>query len=76
VIDEHRLGIVAAARPWLQLDGAEVGYILRADDVEILAAHEAQIGRVLLGLEFLRELVRNHCVLGHEVLPGANVSRG
>ena len=65
VVDEHALGAVAAPRPGLQVDGGEVGDVLRADDVETFAAHEAQIGRILLGLELFRQLLGNECVLGH-----------
>ncbi len=55
----------AAPRPGLELDGAQIAHVVRADDVEALAAHPAQIGRVLLGGEFLRQLFRNDGVLGH-----------
>src|SRR5262245_11873100 len=67
VIDEH--GVAAAPRPGLQLDRAQAWYVVRADDVEPLPAHEAQIGRILLGGEFLRQLVGNDCVFGHWALP-------
>src|SRR2546423_480752 len=56
VIDEHGLGAVAPPRPRLQLDGAQVGHVLRADDVEALAAHESQVRRVFLGPEFLSQI--------------------
>ena len=74
VVDEHALGGVAAARPGLQLDGAQVGHVLRADDVEPVVAHEAQIGRVLLGLELLRHFLGNEHVLGHGMPPCASVA--
>src|SRR5262245_15832548 len=54
VVDEH--SVAAAPRPGLELDRAQARYVVRADDVEPLATHEAQIGRVLLGGEFLRQL--------------------
>jgi hypothetical protein len=63
VVDDHALA--ALARPRLELDRAQIGHVLRADDVEPLAAHEAQIGRILLGLEFVRQFLRDDCVLGH-----------
>ena len=34
MIDEHALGAIATARPGLQIDGAQIGHILRTDDVE------------------------------------------
>ena len=55
----------AAPRPRLQLDGVQVAHIMRADDVEALAAHPAQVGRVLFGGEFLGEFFRDNSVLGH-----------
>src|SRR5262245_63997196 len=36
----------AAPRPGLELDGAQVAHIVRADDVETFAAHPAQVRRV------------------------------
>src|SRR5262249_21559518 len=57
----------AAPRPWLELDGAQIAHVMRADDVETFAAHPAQIGRVLLGREFLRQLLRNDGVLSHSL---------
>src|SRR5262249_47695756 len=63
VIDEHALAVLA--RPGLELDGAQVRHVLRADDVEPLAAHEAQVRRILLGLELVRQLLRDQRILGH-----------
>src|SRR5260370_10642594 len=54
VICEYALA--GLSRPGLQLDGAQVPHVVRADDVESLAANEAQIRRVLLGLEFVRQV--------------------
>ena len=71
VVDEHALA--ALARPRLQFDGAQVRHVLRADDVEPLAAHEAQIGRILLGLEFVRQFLRDDRVLGHGCPPGRSL---
>src|SRR5437660_278722 len=68
VVDEHALA--GAARPRLELDRAQIRHILRADDVEPLAAHEAQIRRILLGLELVRQLLRDDRFLGHCRLPG------
>src|SRR5262249_4883518 len=51
-----------AARPGLELDRAQIADIMRADDVEPLAAHKAQVGRILLGLELLRQVVGHHRV--------------
>src|SRR4029450_12269867 len=57
----------------LDFRGAQVRHILRADDLEPLAAHPAQVWRVLLGREFLGEFVgdgRTSCwTLGHSMLP-------
>ena len=55
----------AAARPRLELDRAQVGHVMGADDVEAFAAHPAHIGRLLLGREFLCEFVGNGRGLGH-----------
>src|SRR5215470_2934476 len=66
MIDEH--GIATTPRPGFELDRAQARNVMRADDVEPLAAHEAQIGRVLLGGELLRQLVGNDCVFGHKSL--------
>ena len=73
VVDEHALA--ALARPRLQFGGAQVRHVLCADDVEPLAAHEAQIGRILFGLEFVRELLRDDRVLGHGCPPGGSLHR-
>src|SRR4029079_10683051 len=73
VVDEHALA--ALARPRLQFGGAQVWHVLRADDVEPLAAYEAQIGRILFGLEFVRELLRDDRVLGHGYPPGGSLPR-
>ena len=43
VIDVHALGARAAARPRLQFDRAQVLHVVRADDVEPVVAHEAQV---------------------------------
>src|SRR5207302_3789171 len=67
VIDIH--AEAAAPRPWLEVDGAQIAHILRADDVEALVAYPAQIGRVLLGCEFLCQLFRNNGVFGHGFAP-------
>src|SRR5262245_56796210 len=53
------------ACPGLQLDGAQVRYVLRADDVEPFRANETQIRRVLLGLELLRQVLWDDCVVSH-----------
>src|SRR5262249_22012409 len=66
VVDEHALA--ALARPGLELDGAQIGYVLRADDVEPFPAHEAQIRRILLGLELVRQGLRDGRVLRHATL--------
>src|ERR1019366_7662797 len=55
VVEEN--AAAAAPLPALELDGAQITHVLRADEVEPLAAHPAQIGRILLGFEFLREIV-------------------
>ena len=57
VVDED--AAAAAARPGLEFHRAQVRHVLRADDVEPLRAHPAQIGRVLLGREFLGEFLGN-----------------
>ena len=59
VIDEH--AAPAAPRPGLERDRVQVRHVVRADDVQALAAHPAGVRRVLLGGEFLRQLVRNDC---------------
>src|SRR3954447_16968372 len=59
MIEEH--AAAAASRPRLELDGAQVAHVMRADDVEPFAPHPAQIGGILLGNEFQREIVRNDC---------------
>src|SRR5262245_31911341 len=56
------------ACPGLQLDGAQVRYVLRADDVEPFRANETQIRRVLLGLELLRQVLWDDCVVSHRTL--------
>src|SRR3954463_7350446 len=66
VIDEH--SVAATSRPRLELDRAQARNVVRADDVEPLPAHPAQIRRVLLGREFLREFSRDDCVLAHVAL--------
>src|SRR5712671_4028193 len=63
MVDEHALA--ALAGPGFQFDGAQIRHVLRADDVEPFLAHEAQIGRILLGLEFVRQVLRDDRVLGH-----------
>src|SRR5260370_2367864 len=50
----YEYALAGLSRPGLQLDGAQVPHVVRADDVESLAANEPQIRRVLLGLEFVR----------------------
>src|SRR5262249_47959752 len=72
VVDEHALA--ALARPRLELDGAQIGYVLRADDVEPFPAHEAQIRRILLGLELVRQVLRDGRVLRHARLSRLLVS--
>ena len=57
-----------APRPRLELDGAQVAHVMRADDVETFAAHPAQVRRVFFGGEFLRQLFRDDGVLGHALL--------
>jgi hypothetical protein len=68
VIDEDAPGAPASARPRIQVDGAEIGHILGADDVETFAAHEPQIGRVLLGFELVCHFLRNKRFSGHQFL--------
>src|SRR5713226_5366635 len=58
----------AAPCPRLQLDGVQVRDIMRADDLEALAAHPAGIRRVLFGGEFFCELFRDDRVSCHEML--------
>ena len=53
----------------LVLDGAQIAHIMGADDVETFRAHPAQVGRVFLGRELLRQLFRNDGVLGHAATP-------
>ena len=67
----RRDGDAALQELTLELDRAEIGNILGADDVEAVLAHEPQIWRVLLGLELLRHFLRNQQVLGHESLLAA-----
>src|SRR5262249_52980658 len=55
----------AAARPGFELDIVQVRYVMGADDVETFAADPARIGSLLLGGEFLRQLVGDDCGLGH-----------
>jgi hypothetical protein len=66
--------LTGAARPRFQVDGAQIGHVVGADDVEPVIAHEAQIGRILFGAEFLRQLVGNDGVLHHDVLPSVSLS--
>src|SRR5262249_49452229 len=73
VVDERPAG--AAPRAGLQLDGAQVRDIMRADDVEALIAHPAQIGRVLFSGEFVRQFLRDDGVLGHAMLPATRLPR-
>ena len=63
VIEEH--GIAAAARPGLELDGAQVLHIERRDNVEAFGLHPAGIRRFLLGLELVRQFLGNDGILGH-----------
>src|SRR5690349_12448956 len=56
----------AAAGPGLEVDGAQIAYIMGAAHIEPFLAHPSQIGGVLLGLELLRQVVghdgvRPHC---------------
>ncbi len=67
VVDEYAPSTLA--RPWLELDGAQVRHVVSTDDVEPLAAHVAQIGLLRLGLEFVREFLRDDRVLGHGSSP-------
>jgi hypothetical protein len=61
----------AAPRPRFEIDGAQVAHVVRTDDVETFAADPAQIGRVLFGGKFLRQLFRDDGILGHGLLlPG------
>src|ERR1700685_1098740 len=69
VIDVRALGAGAAARPGLEFDGAQVSHVVRADDVEPVVAYEAEIGRILLGAEFIRQLLGNDGVFRHIGLP-------
>src|SRR6266404_8569846 len=61
----YEYALAGLSRPGLQLDGAQVPHAVRADDVESLAANEAQIRRVLLGLEFVRQVPWDDRVLSH-----------
>ena len=61
VVDDDAFGV--AARPRLQVDGAQVGDVLRVDDIEALVAHEAHIGRILLGPELVRQFLGNDEIL-------------
>src|SRR5262249_10554985 len=63
VVDEH--AVAALAPPGLELDRAQIGYVLRADDVEPFPALEAQIRRILLSLELVRQVLRDGRVLRH-----------
>ena len=67
VVDEHALGRPRLAQGF-RSTVRRFGHVLRADDVEPVVAHEAQIGRFLLGLELFRQFLRNEHVLGHEFL--------
>jgi hypothetical protein len=58
----------AAPRPGLELDGAQIPHVMRADDVQAFAANPAQIGCILFGGKFLRQLFRDDGVLGHALL--------
>src|SRR3974390_287541 len=49
----HTFGAGAAPRPGLEVHGAEIGNILGADDIETFPMDEAQIGRILFGLELV-----------------------
>ena len=57
VVEEHALA--AAPRPGLELDGVQVLDVEGADDVQPLVAHPAGVGRLLLGRELFRELLRD-----------------
>src|SRR5262249_22593918 len=50
------------------LDGAQVRNVLRADDVEPFRANEAQVRRVLLGLELIRQVLWDDRVVSHRTL--------
>src|SRR5215813_15059503 len=63
VIYEHTHAGLACPR--LQLDSAQVRNVLRADDVEPFRANEAQVRRVLLGLEVIRQVPWDDRVLSH-----------
>src|SRR5437899_2483570 len=57
VVDEH--AGAAAPRPRFECDGAKVGNIMSADDVETFVAHPAQVRRFLLSGEFVCQFLRN-----------------
>ena len=64
VVDDDAFGV--APRPRLQIDGAQIWDVLRVDDVEALVAHEAHIGRILLGPKLVRQFLGDDEIL---VLP-------
>src|SRR5580658_9091361 len=69
MIDVHALGTGAAARPGFQFHIAQVLHVVRADDVEPVVAYETQVGRILLGAEFICQLLGNDGVFRHIGLP-------
>src|SRR5262245_65292310 len=66
VIYEHTHAGLACPR--LQLDSAQVRNVLRADDVEPFRANEAQVRRVFLGLELIRQVLWDGRVVSHRTL--------
>ena len=59
--------LAAPARPGLQIDGAQIGNVMAADDLKAFTAHPALIRRVplFLGREFSRQLFGNHRLVRH-----------
>src|SRR4051794_8406308 len=66
MVDKY--GAAAAPRPGLELDRVQARDVIGADDIHALATNPSQIGRVFLGRELLREVVRNERVLCHKNL--------
>ena len=50
----YEYALAGLARPGFQFDGAQVRHVLCADDIEALAANEAQIRGFLLAREVVR----------------------
>jgi hypothetical protein len=67
VVDEY--AAAAASRPGLQLDGAQIGNEMLADDIEAFIGHPTQVGGVLFGGELVRHFLRDDDFLDHALLP-------